>query len=89
MFLSPARWGEILSQMTIQLLQATVDFLTWVAARSATYSEALEVWQTSCPRSSVWEDSFIDGLVAFEKRDGHDEPVVVVTDKGRAILASG
>jgi hypothetical protein len=66
---------------------ATLDFLNWVATRTASYAEALEVWQTSCPRSSVWEDSFVDGLVRLERRSASSEPVVVLTGKGRSIVS--
>lgn len=70
----------------MNLTPATLDLLTWVAARRASYSEALEVWQTSCPRLSVWEDSFIEGLIRTEKQVGSREPVVVLTGKGRSIV---
>jgi hypothetical protein len=28
------------------------------------YAEAIEVWRTSCPRLTVWEDAFERGYVA-------------------------
>ena len=40
-----------------------VQFLAWVASRRRTYAEAMEAWQTTCPRHTVWEDALIDGLV--------------------------
>jgi hypothetical protein len=44
----------------------TVQLLTWIAEQSRGYSETIEVWKTSCPRLSVWEDALADGLVRIE-----------------------
>lgn len=61
----------------------TVQMLEWIAAAPKTYVEVLEVWRTSCPRLSIWEDACIDGLVDCPGgRDG----IVTVTAKGRALL---
>jgi hypothetical protein len=65
---------------------ATLEFLNWVAARERTHAEAFEAWQTSCPRSSAWEDSFIDGFVCLERRSASDESVVTLTPRGRSII---
>ena len=62
-----------------------LEFLRWVAVSERTYAEAMEAWQTSCPRSSVWEDSSIAGYVEL-RRSGADT-VVVLSDSGRALLA--
>ena len=59
------------------------QFLEWVASQRPTHAEVLDAWQSSCPRLSVWEDSMIRGLVAF---DGSRARHVVVTDAGRALL---
>jgi hypothetical protein len=65
----------------------TIEFLRWVSMRRATYAQAQAAWQTtSCPRHSAWEDAFIDGLVQLEHLDGHDEAVVTLTDRGRALI---
>lgn len=66
--------------------QATLDFLRWISERTATYSEAWEVWQTTCPRHSTWEDSFIAGFVRSERREGEGQPVVVLTPLGRSVV---
>jgi hypothetical protein len=66
--------------------QATLDFLRWIAERTATYDEAWEVWQTTCPRQSTWEDSFIEGFVRPEHRPGTRKPIVVLTPLGQSIL---
>jgi hypothetical protein len=62
----------------------TKQFLEWVAARPRTYAEAIEVWRTSCPRLSVWEDAVIGGLV--ECRGGG---AVLLTERGQLFLDSG
>lgn len=41
----------------------TAQMLEWIASGDHSYSEVLDVWKTSCPRLSVWEDACIDGLV--------------------------
>ncbi|HYZ93014.1 MAG TPA: hypothetical protein VFA34_11600 [Actinomycetota bacterium] len=73
----------------MNLDQATLDFLRWISERAATYSEAWEVWQTTCPRHSTWEDAFVEGLVRSERKEGRKEPVVVLTAQGRLFLEKG
>ena len=41
----------------------TLQLLAWIAERSRTYPETIEVWKSSCPRMTVWEDAVADGLV--------------------------
>jgi hypothetical protein len=60
----------------------TLQLLEWVAARPRAYDEALDVWRTSCPRLSVWEDAVIGGFV--ECRCG----TVHLTERGCLFLAS-
>ena len=60
------------------------QMLEWISERPRTYAEVLEVWRTSCPRLSIWEDACIDGLVDCGPERGH---VVTLTAKGRAFLA--
>ncbi len=45
----------------------TVQLLAWIAEQSRSYAETIEVWKTSCPRLSVWEDAVADGLVRIER----------------------
>ena len=45
----------------------TLQLLTWLAEQSRSYAETIEVWKTSCPRLSVWEDAVADGLVRIER----------------------
>jgi hypothetical protein len=57
--------------------------LAWIAERSRSYDETIEVWKTSCPHLSVvWEDALADGLVRIDR--GH----VVLTTAGTELLAA-
>ena len=62
-----------------------IQFLSWVAERGRSYTEAMEAWRTSCPRLSVWEDANLDGLVRLET-DRDRRTIVRLTPRGRAIL---
>src|SRR5687767_11183625 len=66
----------------------TRDFLTWLAACPRTYGETMEVWRTSCPRFSIWEDALEDGLVRLERAPGvsFDEAAVAITERGLGAL---
>jgi hypothetical protein len=59
----------------------TLQFLHWVADRPRTRSDVLEAWH-SCPRTSVWEDCVVEGLVRFD--NGHR--TISLTPRGRALL---
>jgi hypothetical protein len=63
-----------------------LEFLTWVSSRHRGYDEATEAWHTTCPRHTVWEDAFIDGLVQIENGSAQDQCKVTLTPRGRAIL---
>ena len=62
----------------------TAQMLEWIAAGEHPYREVLDVWKTSCPRLSVWEDACIDGLVDCAAGPG---AVVNLTEKGRRFLS--
>jgi hypothetical protein len=62
------------------------DFLDWVAAAPRSYAEAMEVWRTSCPRLTVWEDAVDEGLIV--RRPGGAGAVVELTSAGRGWLAA-
>ena len=55
----------------------TLQMLEWIDAAPRTREEVLQVWRTSCPRLSIWEDACIDGLVEFGEGG-----VVVLSGKG-------
>lgn len=53
-----------------------VPFLAWVDARPRTYGETMDAWRTSCPRLSMWDDTFGKGLVTTEAGVRQGESVV-------------
>ncbi len=57
-----------------------LQFLSWVADRPRTRTDVMEAWR-SCPRTSVWEDCVVAGLVRFDK-----DKTVSLTARGRAVL---
>jgi hypothetical protein len=59
----------------------TLQFLHWVADRPRTRADVMEAWR-SCPRTSVWEDCVVAGLVRFDNGD----KTVSLTAQGRAVL---
>ena len=61
----------------------TLQLLEWISDRPRSYEEVLEVWRTGCPRMSIWEDACIAGLIDAQPGPAH---IVVLTDKGRALL---
>ena len=60
----------------------TLELLAWIAERPRTYPETIEVWKSSCPRLTVWEDALSDGFVRVER--GH----VHLTAAGTALLTN-
>ena len=60
------------------------DFLEWLEIRERSYAEAMDVWRTSCPRLTVWEDAIEGGLVVRARNGGR--PAVRTTEEGRAWL---
>lgn len=67
-----------------------LQFLAWIAERPRTYAQTMDAWRSSCPRLSAWEDATANGLVDMsrDRDDAHAEPVVILTPKGRTLLAS-
>jgi hypothetical protein len=61
----------------------TLQLLAWIGEQSRSYAETIEVWKTSCPRLSVWEDAVVDGLVRVERGS------VRLTPAGSAVAAAG
>jgi hypothetical protein len=68
--------------------QEALELLAWVAQQPRSYAEAMAVWQTSCPRHSVWEDALADELITVENSGGRsaDAAAVTLTRRGCAIL---
>ena len=61
-----------------------LDLLQWLASGERTYEEVMEVWRTSCPRLTVWEDANDRGLVASEQVNGRK--VIRPSSSGLALL---
>ena len=72
--------------MAESVSRSMLDFLAWVSSRPRTYHEAMEAWQTTCPRHTTWEDAIIGGLI--EVWGGGDQSAVTLTPRGREVLES-
>jgi hypothetical protein len=59
---------------------STLQLLAWLEESERSYAETVDVWRTSCPRLTVWEDAVADKLVAV--RNGS----VVVTPQGLELI---
>jgi hypothetical protein len=64
-----------------------LDLLTWLAKGPRPYAEVMEVWRTSCPRLTVWEDAIDRNLIERKSIAGRGA-CVVVTAKGQVLLAT-
>jgi hypothetical protein len=73
--------------MSDVLAPLTLDFLGWLASGERPYAEVMDVWRTSCPRLTVWEDALDAGLVAHRREPGRPA-LVEITVKGNALLAA-
>ena len=62
-----------------------LDFLLWLEPRARSYADTMDVWRTSCPRLTVWEDAVDAGWIV-RKRVGDGEAVVMLTPRGRRHL---
>ena len=71
--------------MTVTAITPSMaQFLRWVAASERTYEDAMEAWQTSCPRFSVWEDATIAGYIVLRRTPS--QTTVLLSDLGRDVL---
>ena len=61
-----------------------LELLSWIEREPRTYPDAIEVWRTSCPQHSVWEDALHERLI--EVVPNGSRASVVVTERGRALL---
>lgn len=62
-----------------------LDLVEWIAREPRSYEDVIDVWRTSCPRLTVWEDATDRGLV--ERQSTPDRGIrVVATDRGREAL---
>jgi hypothetical protein len=72
--------GEIITPLIL-------DMLEWLAKQPRPYAEVMEVWRTSCPRLTIWEEAVDHGLVVRRREPGASTAVVEVTASGRRALA--
>jgi hypothetical protein len=63
-----------------------LEFLSWVASRPRAYDEAMAAWQSHCPRQTIWEDAIIEGLIEVNPRPQSNNPEVILTPRGEALL---
>jgi hypothetical protein len=61
-----------------------LDLVEWVAREPRLYAEVIEIWRTSCPRLTIWEDAVDRGYVA--RRSTVEGLRVTVTDDGAKFL---
>jgi hypothetical protein len=66
-----------------------LEFLEWISTRPRTYAEAMDAWQSHCPRQTIWEDAIIEGLVQLNRKDTLRDPEVILTPRGLALLNDG
>lgn len=72
--------------MTDTLDPLIFDFLEWLERTPRTHADVLDVWRTSCPRLTVWEDAADRGFI--ERRFDRDlGQVIAVSEDGRRFLA--
>jgi hypothetical protein len=71
--------------MNDPLAPLILDFLEWIAARPRPYSEVMDVWRTSCPRLTVWEDALDRGFILRRHTPGQ-EPIIDLTPLARNFL---
>lgn len=61
-----------------------LDLVEWVAREPRRDGDVIDVWRTSCPRLTVWEEAVERGLV--ERRSTAAGTFVVVTSRGQDAL---
>ncbi len=60
----------------------TRDLLLWVDKAPRLYDEAMQTWQSTCPRFTIWEDALEDKLIRVIQSN------VELTPNGEAALAN-
>jgi len=72
--------------LTRQNAALTRQLLEWVDAADHTYAEALDVWRSSCPRHTIWEDALAAGLIDIVPGPSRR---LRLTASGRTMIAQG
>jgi len=65
------------------------EFLIWVVRCPRSYEDAMDAWQSHCPRFTVWEDALAAELIEIVGGCGNsiDAAGVQLTPRGCAVLA--
>ena len=63
--------------------ELTRQLLEWIDAGAHTYPEALDVWRSSGPRHTIWEDALEAGYIEAGRERAD---VLRLTRSGRAFL---
>jgi hypothetical protein len=63
-----------------------IEFLSWISSRPRTYAEAMDAWQSHCPRQTIWEDAMIDGYIQLNRAEMTLDPEITLTARGLALL---
>jgi hypothetical protein len=61
-----------------------LDLVEWIAKEPRPYEQVMDIWRTSCPRLTVWEDAVDRGLLRAETSSA--ALMVVATREGLALL---
>jgi len=71
------------AQLAAQNAALTRQLLEWIGGGRHTYAEAVDVWRSSCPRHSIWEDALAAGLIDCDRAG-----VLRLTSQGAATLGT-
>ena len=63
-----------------------LEFLSWISSHPRTYADAMNAWQSTCPRHTIWEDAITDRLVQLHRTETLHDPEVTLTPRGKAYL---
>jgi hypothetical protein len=61
-----------------------LDLVEWIGREPRLYAEVIEIWRTSCPRLTIWEDAVDRGYVARQPMAGGVR--VAITESGANFL---
>ena len=73
-----------MSQLSHDLLM--LEFLSWISSQRRTYDEAMNLWQSHCPRHMIWEDAIADGYIEITRNGTGQNAEVTLTENGRTLL---
>jgi hypothetical protein len=62
-----------------------LDLVEWIGREPRLYSEVIEMWRTSCPRLTIWEDAVDRGYVTRQPVAGQGV-LVAITSSGEKFL---